>query len=114
MWLHGRDDGSSGGIPSSSFGVMPLGKNSALPDNDTTTASSGCASVGPGTSHTATRSLSITGFKCRLCTALEQHGEEQQRMNHGRTPFRQNKFRCAIPVFGNLHPWSRREKRKTT
>src|ERR1700693_3957689 len=44
------------------FGVAPLGKNTALPEKDTTTASRGCAVVGAFTSQTVTRSLSITGF----------------------------------------------------
>jgi hypothetical protein len=54
-------------LPSTTFGVVPFGKNSALPGNDTTTASSGCDSVDLLTSElltsqTTTRSFSITGF----------------------------------------------------
>src|SRR3984885_13544041 len=43
------------------FEVLPFGRNAALPARGTTTASSGCAVVGPVTSQMATRSLSITG-----------------------------------------------------
>src|SRR5580693_3138682 len=45
------------------FGVVPFATNTALPDKDTTTASKGCALAESVTSQTATRSLSITGFR---------------------------------------------------
>src|SRR5271155_4216612 len=44
------------------FEVFPLGKNVALPDRDTIMASSGWGVMGPVTSQTVTRSLSIDGF----------------------------------------------------
>jgi len=42
------------------FVMDPL--ETVLPDKDTTTASSGCAVVGPVASQTVTRSFSISGF----------------------------------------------------
>src|ERR1700722_19940244 len=46
----------------STAGVVPFGRNAALPDRDTTTASSSCAAGGVLSSQTVTRSLSISGF----------------------------------------------------
>src|SRR5215472_14153908 len=44
------------------FGELPLGTNVALPENEITTASKGCAVTESLTSHTVTRSLSMAGF----------------------------------------------------
>src|ERR1022692_183834 len=57
------------------FGAVPLGKKTALPAKDTTTASNGCAVVGPVTSQTTTRSFSITGFRAigkPVCKSIAQ------------------------------------------
>src|ERR1700677_786071 len=52
-------------------GIVFLGRNDAPPDNDTTTASNGCAAGGSARSQTATRSFSITGFSAVCETACE-------------------------------------------
>src|SRR5262252_7566016 len=44
------------------FGAVPFGTKAALPEKETTTASSGCAVADPSTSQTVTRSLSIAGL----------------------------------------------------
>src|SRR5215472_2047458 len=44
------------------FGGFPFGTNVALPENDMTTASSGCAVAESVTSQTVTRSLSMAGL----------------------------------------------------
>src|SRR5258708_8567488 len=68
------------------LGGVPFGRNTALPDMDTTTASSGRAGAESVTSQTATRSFSIVGFNA-VCEPAWNNIAQNNRIQTIAAPF---------------------------